>query len=99
MDECLVRGGRVILQWDEALGFKFRIVRDRLEGAGVRWAVFAEAAVYCYGSKMKVTNIDILVKGVDLEKAEAVLRDVEGVDVVADLKINVERGNLPLFHG
>jgi hypothetical protein len=36
------------------------------------------------------------VKGVDLEKAKAVLRDVEGVDVVADLKINVD-GEACLF--
>ena len=71
-------------------------MRARLKGAGVRWVVFAGAAVYCYGSKRKVTDIDILVKGVDLEKAEAVLRDVEGVDVVVDLKINVD-GETCLF--
>ena len=66
----------VILQWDEALGFKLHIVKNRLEGTGVRWVVFAGAAAYCYGSKRKVTDIDILVKGVDLERAKAVLRDV-----------------------
>jgi hypothetical protein len=31
----------------------------------------------------------LLVKGVDLETAKAVLRDVERVDVVTDLKINL----------
>lgn len=84
------------MQWDEALGFKLRIMRDRLEGAGVRWAVFAGAAAYCYGSKRKVTDIDVLVKGVDLENAKAVLSNVEGVDVVADFKINVN-GETCLF--
>lgn len=86
----------VILQWDEALGFKLRIVKDRFEGAGVGWVVFAGAAAYCYGSKRKVTDIDVLVKGVNLEKAKAVLRDIEDVDVVADLKINVD-GKTCLF--
>lgn len=52
--------------------------------------VFAGAAAYCYGSKRKITDIDVPVSGVDLEKAKAVLRDVEGVDVVAYLKINVD---------
>lgn len=75
---------------NETLGFKLRIVKDRLAKAGVRWVVFAGAAAHCYGSTRKVTDIDILVKGVDLEKAEAILRDVEGVDVVADLEINVD---------
>lgn len=37
-----------------------------------------------------------MVKGADFEKAKAVLRDVEDVDVVADLKINVE-GETCLF--
>lgn len=86
----------VILQRDETLGSKLRIVKDRLEGTGARWAVFAGVAAYCYGSKRKVTDIDILVRGMDLEKDKAVLRDVEGVDVVADLKINVD-GETCLF--
>ncbi len=62
-------------------------MKNRLAKAGIRWIVFAGAAAYYYGSKRKVTDIDILVKGVDLEKVEAVLRDIEGVDVVADLRM------------
>jgi len=84
------------LQRDKSLGSKLRIVRDRLERAGIRWAVFAGAAAYCYGSRRKVTDIDILVKGEDLEATKAVLRDVEGVDAVADLKINMN-GETCLF--
>jgi len=37
-----------------------------LRGTGVRWVVFAVAAAYCYEGESKVTDIDILVKGVDL---------------------------------
>jgi len=77
------------LKSDETLRFKLRKVRDRFENAGIRWAVFAGAAAHCYGSKRRVSDIDILVRGEDLERARAVLRDVEGVDVVADLKMNV----------
>lgn len=86
----------VILQVDKAIGLKLSKVKDKLERGGVRWAVFAGAAAYCYGSERKVTDIDILVEGVNLEKAKAVLRDLEGVDVVADLKINVD-GETCLF--
>jgi hypothetical protein len=83
------------LQRDEVFGFKFHIVVDRLVKAGVHRVVFAGAAAYCYGSERKVTDVDILVE--DLEKAEAVLADVEDVDVVADLKIKVWLGRLVSF--
>jgi hypothetical protein len=78
------------------LTFALRKVKDRLERAGVCWAVFAGAAAHCYGSKRKVTDIDILVKSADLEKAKAVLRNIEFVDVVADLEIVVD-GETCLF--
>ena len=81
---------------NEVLGFKLHIVGDRLVKVGVHWVVFAGAAAYCYGSKRKVTDVDILVEGEDLEKVKAVLADVEGVDVVADLKMNVD-GETCLF--
>ncbi|MEM3760620.1 MAG: hypothetical protein QXZ02_05880 [Candidatus Bathyarchaeia archaeon] len=51
-----------MLQNNTNLGFWLRKVKDNLCKAGVRWAVFAGAAAYCYGSKRKVTDIDILVK-------------------------------------
>lgn len=78
------------MQRDNGLGFKLRVVKNRLDKAGVRWAVFAGAAAYCYGSKRKVTDIDILVANVDFKRAEAVLRDIGDIDVVADLKVNGE---------
>jgi len=45
---------------------------------------FGGASAYYHGSLRKVTDVDIPVKGVDF--VETVLRDVEGVDVVAGLK-------------
>ena len=74
---------------DEVFGFKLHIVVDRLVKVGVHWVVFAGAAAYCYGSERKVTDVDVLVEGEELEKVKAVLADVEDVDVVADLKIKV----------
>jgi len=89
--------GGVILQRDDSLSFKLHEVKDRLEEASVQWAVFAGAAAYCYGSKREVTDIDILVKGEDLEKARKALKDVDGVDVVADLKIKVDNDTCLFF--
>jgi len=77
------------LQQKESLSSKLHIARDRLDEAGVHWTVFAGAAAYCYGSERRVTDVDILVRAVDLEKAKDALKDIEGFDVVADLKINV----------
>jgi len=85
------------LQRDESLRFKLHTLKDRLKKASVSWAVFAGAAAHCYGSKRKVTDIDILVKGTDLEKARKALRDIDGVDVVADLKIKVDNETCLFF--
>jgi len=82
---------------DDALGSKLRGVKSRLDEAGVCWAVFAGAAAHCYGSKRKVTDIDILVKDADLRKAKTVLKDVEGIDVVGDLRMNVGGGTFLFF--
>jgi len=76
---------------------KLRKIKNRLDKAGVCWAIFAGAAAYCYGSTRTITDIDILVKSVDLEKAKAALKDVKGVDVVADLKITVNNKTCLFF--
>jgi hypothetical protein len=86
-----------MLHRDEAIRLKFSVVKDKLVEANVRWAVFAGAAARCYGSKRKVTDIDILVSARDLEKAKAVLRDVEGFDVVADMEIKTDKGICRFF--
>ena len=77
------------MQKDYVSSVKLSAVKERLAKAGVSWVVFAGAAAFCYGSERNVTDIDILVKNADLEKTKTVLRDVEGVEVVGDLKIKV----------
>jgi len=82
---------------DKAIRFKLPTVKDRLAKACIQWVVFAGAAAHCYGSKRKVTDIDILVKDVDLEKATSALKDIEGFDVVADLEIKTNQGSCRFF--
>ena len=59
--------------------------KEKLEKAGIPWVVFAGAAAHCYGSTREITDIDILVRLEDLEKAKAVLTSIgsEAFDVVA----------------
>ncbi len=82
---------------DEASRFKLSTVKDRLVKADVPWLIFAGAAAYCYGSKRKVTDFDILVKSADLEKVTSDLKSIEGVDVVADLEIRTNQGICHFF--
>jgi len=67
-------------------------VKNKLIETGICWIIFAGAAAHCYGSMRKVTDIDILVRFEDLEKAKNALRNVEGFDIVADLKIRTDQG-------
>ncbi|MEM2928064.1 MAG: nucleotidyltransferase [Nitrososphaerota archaeon] len=53
----------------------------------ILWMIFAGTAAYCYGSKRKITDIDILVRSVDLEKAKNALKNIKGIDIIADLRI------------
>lgn len=76
---------------------KFFIIRKRLTEANVFWVVFAGAAAFFYGSNRKVTDIDILVKSEDLEKAKDALKDLDGVDVVADLRLKTNVGTCQFF--
>ena len=70
------------------------LIKNRLDKAGVRWAVFAGAAAHCYGSKIDVTDVDILVANADLDKARAALKgvDLEGFDVAAGSDISTPQG-------
>jgi len=74
-------------------------MKEKLEKAEVQWVVFAGAAAYCYGSKRKVTDIDILVRLEDLGKAKAALKgmDTEGFDIVPDLKIKTNQRSCRFF--
>lgn len=73
------------LQKDAILCSELSAIKEALDKAGVSWVVFAGAAAYCYGSKREITDIDILVKRKDLEKAKSLLKNVgkEYFDVVA----------------
>jgi len=87
------------LQGEEAFHLKLSAVKDRLENAGIPWVVFAGAAAYCYGSIRHVTDIDILVRGADLKKVKAVLKDVdiEDFDVIGDFEIRTDQGVCGFF--
>ncbi|MEM1574861.1 MAG: nucleotidyltransferase [Nitrososphaerota archaeon] len=58
--------------------------------------IFAGTAAYCYGSKRKITDIDILVRNIDLEKAKNVLKNIKGIDIVANLRI-IKNNKIYLF--
>jgi len=87
------------MQSDEVVRLKLSSVKERLLKVDVPWVVFAGAAAYCYGSRRKVTDIDILVRSVDLKKAKAVLEGIQGMDVAADLKIKTNHGTCHFFYG
>ena len=74
-------------------------VKDRLEQVGIKWAIFAGAAAYCYGSKREVTDIDILVKCGDLDRVESALKDThyEWIDVWCGPEIETEQGTCLFF--
>ncbi len=75
------------------------VIKERFEQTNVKWAVFAEAAAFCYGSKRQVTDIDILVRCEDLEKAKSALKDVkiEGFDVGCGAEIKTSDGSCLFF--
>jgi len=53
--------------------------------------------VGCFLPEPLPTDIDILVKNVDLEISKNILKDIEGVDVIADLEIKTKEGNCRIF--
>jgi len=82
---------------DDAVRFGLSVVKDRLTAAGIQWVIFAGAAAFCYGSKRKVTDIDILVRTDDLEKAKSILNDIGGFDVGAGSEIATSEGTCRFF--
>ena len=87
------------MQNHEAVGSRLYSIRDRFEQLGIDWVIFAGAAALCYGSNRQVTDIDILVRCEELQKAEAVLVGVnlEGFDVVCGFDIETDGGTYPYF--
>ncbi|MDW8045637.1 MAG: nucleotidyltransferase family protein, partial [Nitrososphaerota archaeon] len=49
-------------------------VKNILDDKGLRWAIFAGAAAYIYGSGRMVTDVDILIHDDDLPKASQLLQ-------------------------
>ncbi len=78
---------------------KLSAIKERLEEAGIPWAIFAGAAVHCYGSKRQITDIDIFVRCEDLDKAKASLEDADmaGFDVGCGAEIPTPQGTCHFF--
>jgi hypothetical protein len=62
-------------------------IKDIFREINIPWMIFAGVAAYCYGSKRKITDIDILVRDIDFEKAKNAFKNIKGIDIIADLKI------------
>ncbi len=62
-------------------------IKDIFREIDIPWMIFAGVAAYCYGSKREITDIDILVKDIDFEKAKNAFKNIKGIDIISDLKI------------
>jgi hypothetical protein len=87
------------MQRNEIMRATLSTIKDRLEKIGIAWAIYAGAAAYCYGSKREITDIDILVKCEDLEKAKAALKNLatEGFDIGCGAEIKTTQGTCLFF--
>jgi hypothetical protein len=74
-------------------------VKARLKKARIAWAIYAGAAACCYGSKREITDIDIMVKCEELQKAKATLKNIanESMDIGCGAKIKTAQGTCPFF--
>jgi predicted nucleotidyltransferase len=84
---------------EEVLRSHLSAVKARLEKAGIEWAVFAGAASFCYGSQRIITDVDILLRSEDLERARAVLEDLDlaRFDVGCGADMETEQGTCPFY--
>jgi hypothetical protein len=84
---------------NEATHSKLLTIKRRLHQAGVEWIIFAGAAASCYGSKREITDIDLLVRCDDLEKARTALKDIDlkGFDVGCGAEIRTAQGTCLFF--
>lgn len=87
------------MRGDQSIRYKLSTVKSRLEKEDIPWALFAGSAAYCYGSRRKIIDIDILVKCGDLEEVKRALEDVDlpGVDVVCGSEIKTDEGTCHFF--
>jgi hypothetical protein len=84
---------------NDAMRSRLAKIKSRLQETKVGWAVFAGAAATSYGSMREITDIDILVRCEDLEKARASLKDVgtEGFDIGCGADIVTSEGVCSFF--
>ena len=61
--------------------------------------IFAGAAAYCYGSGREITDVDILVRCEDLDKARSALAgsDFQGFDIWDGAEIKIAQSVCPFF--
>jgi hypothetical protein len=88
--------GLILLEYEE-LRLKLSSVKDKLLKANIPWGIFAGAAAYCYGSKRNVTDIDLIVRSMDYEKAKTVLEGIKDLDIAANLEIKTSQGICHFF--
>jgi predicted nucleotidyltransferase len=94
-----LRGGDGHMEKSRTVSDALVKINHRLRQAGIRWAIFAGAAAFCYGSEREITDVDILVRCEDLEKAKTFLREVntKGFDIVAGAEIKTNEGTCLFF--
>jgi hypothetical protein len=78
---------------------KLLAIKNKLQEAEVEWIIFAGAAASCYGSNREITDVDILVRCDDLEKARTALKNIDfaGFDVVCGAEIRTAQGACTFF--
>jgi hypothetical protein len=84
---------------NDAMRSRLAKLKSRLQETEVVWAIFAGAAAARYGSMREITDIDVLVRCEDLEKAGAALKDVdtEGFDIGCGADIGTSEGVCSFF--
>jgi hypothetical protein len=89
----------LFMQESEAVCSRLSQIKGKFKRVGVEWVVFAGAAASCYGSKRKITDIDILVRCEDLEKARHALKSVDnkGFDIGGGAEIKTDQGTCLFF--
>jgi hypothetical protein len=84
---------------NDAMRSRLAKIKSRLQETKVDWTIFAGAAAACYGSHREITDIDVLVRCEELEKARAALKDVdtEGFDIGCGADIETSEGVCSFF--
>ncbi len=75
------------------------VTKRLLSGAHIRWAIFAGAAIFCYGRDRKVNDVDIIVKPEDFERAKEELKSdtAVNVDILSEIKMKTNEGTVRFF--